>query len=189
MKWSEWSDCVLWGELLIVLILIIGLNNPISQTLIGAYLAICTSRYYYKKASDDLRNQVDILRKIGNALGSWLESKGEAKFSRDENENITYVVYYPKVQNMGHKQTLDHIKLDVKKSKLGDQKICLRGPAMARRKSISSTRGLLYKMARLLGDVEAIERGPGAMGRRMERRLVGQGAGRLMGLLFRGPRR
>jgi hypothetical protein len=113
MKWSEWSDCVMWGELLIVLILIIGLNNPISQTLIGAYLAICISRYYYNKASGDLRNQVDILRKIGNALGSWLESKGEAKFRRDERGNIIYVVYSSKLQNMRHKQTLNNIKLEV----------------------------------------------------------------------------
>ncbi len=54
------------------------------------------------------------------------------------------------------------------------------------RNKISSMRGILYRVARLLGDVEAVEKGPRAIGRRFERRLVGKGAGRLMGKLFRG---
>ena len=53
------------------------------------------------------------------------------------------------------------------------------------RNKISSTRGWVYWMARLLGDVSAIEQGPGAVGRRIERRLVGKMAGRSLWRLFR----
>jgi len=54
-----------------------------------------------------------------------------------------------------------------------------------RRNKISETRGWLYWMARLLGDVQAIEKGPGAVGQRIERRLVGKMAGRSLWRLFR----
>ncbi|MEA5444601.1 hypothetical protein VCB98_02070 [Gammaproteobacteria bacterium AB-CW1] len=49
--------------------------------------------------------------------------------------------------------------------------------------SINRTRGLLYWLARLLGDVNAVRRG--RVGRRIGRRVVGRAAGRGIGRLFR----
>lgn len=56
---------------------------------------------------------------------------------------------------------------------------------MARRKSfsLSKGRGLLYQLARLLGDVQAVRRG--TIGRRIGRRLAGKATGRGLGKLFR----
>lgn len=44
-------------------------------------------------------------------------------------------------------------------------------------------RSLLYALARLLGDVNAVKRGK--VGRRIGRRIVGRATGRLLGRLFR----
>lgn len=49
--------------------------------------------------------------------------------------------------------------------------------------SISKTRGLLYTIARLLGDFQAARRGK--VGKRIARRLVGRSTGRALGRLFR----
>ena len=49
--------------------------------------------------------------------------------------------------------------------------------------SINKTRSLLYKTARILGDVNAVQRG--TVGKRVARRVVGRAAGRQMGRLFR----
>jgi len=49
--------------------------------------------------------------------------------------------------------------------------------------SISKTRGLLYKLARLMGDFQAARRG--TMGRRIARRLAGRSTGRALRKLFR----
>jgi len=54
-----------------------------------------------------------------------------------------------------------------------------------RRSEINEIRGWLYWLARLLGDVNAIQRGPHAIEQRVERRLVGKLAGRFLGKLFR----
>jgi hypothetical protein len=55
---------------------------------------------------------------------------------------------------------------------------------MARtRNSISSTRGTLYKLARILGDVQAVK--SGRAGRRVGRRVTGRATGRGLGRLFR----
>ena len=56
---------------------------------------------------------------------------------------------------------------------------------MARRRGsgISSTRGLLYTIARLLGDVQAVQ--SGRVGRRVGRRVAGRATGRGLGRLFR----
>jgi hypothetical protein len=54
-----------------------------------------------------------------------------------------------------------------------------------RRSGINAIRGWLYWMARFLGDVNAIQRGPHAIEQRVERRLVGRLAGRFLGRLFR----
>ena len=57
---------------------------------------------------------------------------------------------------------------------------------MARRRrgaSINQTRGILYKLARILGDVQAVQRG--RVGRRVGRRLTGRATGRGLGRLFR----
>lgn len=53
------------------------------------------------------------------------------------------------------------------------------GPEM----SINRTRGALYLLARLLGDVQAVRKG--RVGQRIGRRVVGRIAGRGMGRLFR----
>jgi hypothetical protein len=49
--------------------------------------------------------------------------------------------------------------------------------------SISKLRGLLYRLARLLGDVNAVEKGK--VPQRVERRLVGRFTARILGKLFR----
>jgi len=49
--------------------------------------------------------------------------------------------------------------------------------------SINKTRGLLYWLARLLGDVSAVKRG--RVGRRIGRRATGRLAGRGLFRLFR----
>jgi hypothetical protein len=49
--------------------------------------------------------------------------------------------------------------------------------------SMSSTRSLLYALARLLGDANAVQKGK--VGRRIGRRLVGKATGRGLRRLFR----
>ncbi len=49
--------------------------------------------------------------------------------------------------------------------------------------SLSSFRSLLYRLARLLGDVNAVEKGK--VPQRVERRVVGKVFGRILGKLFR----
>jgi hypothetical protein len=49
--------------------------------------------------------------------------------------------------------------------------------------SINTYRGLLYKLARILGDVNAVQKGK--IGRRVARRAVGKLTGRGLGKLFR----
>lgn len=48
--------------------------------------------------------------------------------------------------------------------------------------SISKTRGLLYLIARLLGDVNAVKKG--TVGKRLVRRAAGKATGRGLGKLF-----
>ena len=45
---------------------------------------------------------------------------------------------------------------------------------------ISRTRKNLYRTARLLGDIDAISKGPTAMGKRVVRRAVGRSASRIL---------
>ena len=61
---------------------------------------------------------------------------------------------------------------------------------MARRKakkssdlSIAKTRGFLYWLARLLGDVNAVQKGK--VGRRVARRAAGKATGKALGKLFK----
>ncbi len=49
--------------------------------------------------------------------------------------------------------------------------------------SISKTRGLLYLIARLLGDVNAVRRG--VVGKRIARRIAGKASGRLLRRLIK----
>lgn len=49
--------------------------------------------------------------------------------------------------------------------------------------SISKTRGLLYQIARLLGDFQAVRRG--LVGRRVARRVAGRSTGRALRRLFK----
>lgn len=52
--------------------------------------------------------------------------------------------------------------------------------------SINITRGLLYKAARLLGDVQAVSSGsPKKMTKRVGRRITGRAAGKTMRKLFK----
>lgn len=52
--------------------------------------------------------------------------------------------------------------------------------------SIQKTRGVLYKLARVLGDVSAASSGdPGRMAKRVGRRAVGKKTGRAIGKLFK----
>jgi hypothetical protein len=55
---------------------------------------------------------------------------------------------------------------------------------MARRKdSISQFREVLYSLAKLLGDVNAVRNG--TIGKRIARRAAGKATGRLLGKLFK----
>jgi len=54
-----------------------------------------------------------------------------------------------------------------------------------RRSSLSQTRSLLYGLARLLGDINAVSRGPGAVAKRAVRRAAGKALGRVLGKLFK----
>jgi len=49
--------------------------------------------------------------------------------------------------------------------------------------SINKTRGFLYRLARLLGDVNAVKKGK--VGRRIARRATGRAAGRTLRKLFK----
>lgn len=49
--------------------------------------------------------------------------------------------------------------------------------------SINKSRGLLYKLARILGDVNAVQKG--RVGRRVGRRVAGRATGRGLGKLFK----
>lgn len=49
--------------------------------------------------------------------------------------------------------------------------------------SINRSRGFLYTLARLLGDVNAVQKG--RVGRRVGRRVVGRATGRGLGKLFK----
>jgi len=49
--------------------------------------------------------------------------------------------------------------------------------------SINKTRGLLYLLARILGDINAIQKGKA--GKRIARRMVGKITGRGIGRLFK----
>lgn len=48
---------------------------------------------------------------------------------------------------------------------------------------MSGLRSLLYKVARIMGDVNAVQKG--RVGRRMGRRVAGKATGRGLGNLFR----
>jgi hypothetical protein len=58
---------------------------------------------------------------------------------------------------------------------------------MARRRSsgptMNQTRGWLYRIARIMGDVQAVQRG--RVGQRVGRRVTGRATGRAMRRLFR----
>jgi len=56
-------------------------------------------------------------------------------------------------------------------------------PKEATRMSITKTRGLPYLIARLLGDVSAVQKG--TVGKRLARRAAGKLTGRGLGKLFR----
>lgn len=48
---------------------------------------------------------------------------------------------------------------------------------------ISKTRGLLYRLARLMGDVSAVQKGK--VGRRVGRRVAGKATGKALRKLFK----
>lgn len=49
--------------------------------------------------------------------------------------------------------------------------------------SINKSRGLLYRLARMLGDVNAVQKG--RVGRRVSRRVAGRHTGRALRKLFK----
>jgi len=52
-----------------------------------------------------------------------------------------------------------------------------------KRDPISKTRGLLYSLAKFLGDVNAVKKG--TVGKRVVRRAAGKATGKLLGRLFK----
>jgi len=57
------------------------------------------------------------------------------------------------------------------------------GRGGAEEMSINKTRGLLYWLAKLLGDINAVQKG--RVGKRIIRRAAGKGTGRILGKLFK----
>jgi hypothetical protein len=61
------------------------------------------------------------------------------------------------------------------------------GEAQDKRKkkgvAMPATRGLLYTLARWMGDFQAVRKG--RVGQRVARRVIGRGMGRMLGRLFR----
>ncbi|GAH10705.1 unnamed protein product [marine sediment metagenome] len=52
--------------------------------------------------------------------------------------------------------------------------------------NINKTRGLLYRLAKILGDITALSNGkPGKMTKRITRRMTGKAAGRIFRKLFK----
>jgi hypothetical protein len=51
--------------------------------------------------------------------------------------------------------------------------------------TIGKLRSWLYWAAKLLGDVQAVRKGPKAMGQRVLRRAAGKTTGRMLGRIFR----
>jgi hypothetical protein len=51
--------------------------------------------------------------------------------------------------------------------------------------SISKIRSVLYKTASILGDVQAVRKGPAAMAKRAARKAAGRGFGSFMNKLFK----
>ena len=52
--------------------------------------------------------------------------------------------------------------------------------------TINKTRGILYKVAKILGDVQAVSSGnPKKVAKRIGRRVTGKATGRLLGKLFK----
>jgi hypothetical protein len=56
---------------------------------------------------------------------------------------------------------------------------------MSRKKknSISQTRGILYQLAKILGDISAVSKG--TVGKRAVRRTAGKATGKMFGKLFK----
>jgi hypothetical protein len=50
---------------------------------------------------------------------------------------------------------------------------------------MNGLRSFLYALARLLGDVQAVRRGPRAIGKRLARKALGRAAGRAINGLLR----
>ena len=60
------------------------------------------------------------------------------------------------------------------------------GKPVPRRKSgISQARDILYGLTRLLGDIQAVSKGPKATAKRVARRVAGKAVGRMLGRLFK----
>jgi hypothetical protein len=58
------------------------------------------------------------------------------------------------------------------------------GEILARKKdSISQARGVMYSLAKFLGDVNAVKKG--TVGKRLVRRTAGKATGKLLGKLFK----
>jgi len=54
-----------------------------------------------------------------------------------------------------------------------------------KRSSISQARGFLYGLAKFLGDIQAVSKGPKAVAKRIARRSAGKATGRILGRLFK----
>ena len=59
--------------------------------IIGALITWLCSRYYYKRAGDELRVEADRIRKLSNLIGHALEQRGPVEFKRDDNGEITSI--------------------------------------------------------------------------------------------------
>jgi hypothetical protein len=51
--------------------------------------------------------------------------------------------------------------------------------------TLGKIRSMLYAIARLLGDINAVRRGPDAVAKRVARRAAGRVTGRMLGKIFR----
>lgn len=59
------------------------------------------------------------------------------------------------------------------------------GGCVAGGTDVNGLRSFLYALARVLGDVQAVSKGPEATKKRIARRIAGKLTGRLLGRIFR----
>jgi hypothetical protein len=64
---------------------------PLVSVLVGAFITWWVSRYYYKRAGDELKIESGRIRKLINLIGRALEQFGPVEFKRDDKGEISSI--------------------------------------------------------------------------------------------------